>query len=1084
MNDRIPFSRFFLISFLLLFLVSSLGSQTLLLNENFATTTSMQLHHEAEASATISNGKLILSGGSASLWTGTGNNTTYSNAFTDNFFHRASVSKLIEAESYNGLQLQITMRQKAATHIKNTWMRVMINGQAIPDVNAKLYHNPLSLSNDSMQTLVYNLDAYSGSEFILSIQASCKIYENDAVWIDAIQLIGSSYVEALELPYSESFNSGDFPTYWSMTNDSGSHNWQLGQSTQLSGTGIYFFSINIPGDGFLTSNRLNTAAFNFLYQSAISLNFNYALQGSAYLLASLNNGQSWPDTVHVFTTNGGSWQNTSISLAAYQGQSSVRFAFHHSDVSDNASIFALDQFSLSSQNSSTADGGISTFLTPVQQTLYSNTQQVSVRVKNYGSTPISQVTVNYQVNQGTINTQILAGPLQAGDSTTLIFNSTYDLGTIGTYQFKAWSEIPYDVNHLNDTVFRTVIVSNPIVSTFPYIESFEANHHWQDYGLNNDWELTLPAGSVISSASDGVKAWVTNPSGVYGNYLRQYVMSPVFNFTGLTNPQLELDFICHTEQFEDGANLQYSLDQGNTWSSLGAMNDPINWYNSSFIAGLSQSGSLSGWTGTYYSAWTTASRSLSILAGQPSVRFRIFFGSEFNFGGWEGFAFDKFIIRDLQTYDPGIVSIEYPTSNCELGASEPIVVKVKNYGVNSISSFTLSYSLDGLNYINETVNQTLTSGSELLYSFTQLANFTSSGGYELHIALSHPLDGFSFNNQLQISVNYEDDKPLPYLENFEAGGLPAGWARSNMPGAEGWLITTDYMSTYFPIPPHTTYAAANDDSCYCNAANDLLISPYFDLTWYTTFTLSFEAYFTGLFNSSAVVLVSTDCGYTWDEVYFVPTNTVNWQTRTVNLNAYAGEPKVKIAFKHDDNNGWASGFAIDNVSFTGTTASQQQQLSLNQGWGIISTYIQPYNASPIAVFAPVVSNLIILKNENGQVYWPGFGVDAINLLQIGKGYQILMNAPASLTITGTQAQPQNTPIQLNSNWNLIGYLRTSPMSVVSAFSSIVNSVAIAKDENGNVYWPLFGVNGITNLNPGKGYQVKMTAPAILTYPAN
>lgn len=1082
MKLRIPFLFFLLMIFVPGSFLNGFG-QTVLLHESFTSTTGMQIHNEAEASAVINNGMLVFSGGSASSWTGNGSSTTYSNAFDDNFFHRASASKLINAVNQSGLQLQVSCRLKAASQVKNTWLRVMINGQTIPDVQSKLWHNPQTLNADSMQTLVYNLDAYAGMDFILSIQSSCKIYENDAVLVDEIKLSGRSFNQAVELPYLQTFNNSLFPLSWTAAADTGSTRWILGQSGLNSATSLHFYSHNLSGDGLTASNRLISPAFNFTGQTAASMSLNYTLNGNGYLLASINNGP-FADTVHTFSQSAALWQNTSINLSAYQGQANVRFAFRHSDSGDGPSFFGIDQLNLTAQNQSTANAGITAFLSPTQQSIYSNTHPVTVRVKNFGTSALSQIPLSYQINQGQIHSQILAGPLQAGDSVSFTFTQTSDLGTIGTYQFKAWTSVSYDINLLNDTAVKSISVTNPLISTYPYIESFEATHYWQDFGLNNDWELSLPAGTIINSASDGVKAWVTNPAGAYSNYMREYVMSPVFNFSGLTNPQLEVDFICHTEQFEDGANLQYSLDQGNTWTTLGAMNDPQNWYNSSFIAGLSQSGSLSGWTGSYYGAWTTAVHSLTMLAGQPSVRFRIFFGSEYNFNNWEGFAFDKFIIRNLQNYDPGIASIEYPTGNCKLGTQEPVRVKVKNYGVNPISSFTLSYSLDGLNYTNELVNQTLAAGAELLYTFTQLASFPATGGYQLHVALSHPQDGFSYNNQLQMDMDYEESHALPYLENFESGSLPAGWSRSNKPGAAGWLITNDYNSTYFPIPPHTTYAASNDDSCYCNSSNDLLISPYFDLTFYTTFTLSFEAYYSGLFNSSAAVLVSTDCGYTWDEVYFLPANPAGWQTRTVNLNAYIGEPKVKIAFRHDDNNTWATGFAVDNVSFSGNTLTQQQTLELHSGWGIISTYIQPYNASPIAVFSPVVNQLVILKNENGQVYWPSYGVDAITQLQIGKGYQILMNSNINLTISGTQVLPQNTPIQLALNWNLLGYLRSNPMSAASAFNPIINSISIVKDENGQVYWPLFGVDGIQTLQPGKGYQIKMTAPATLTYPAN
>ena len=43
---------------------------------------------------------------------------------------------------------------------------------------------------------------------------------------------------------------------------------------------------------------------------------------------------------------------------------------------------------------------------------------------------------------------------------------------------------------------------------------------------------------------------------------------------------------------------------------------------------------------------------------------------------------------------------------------------------------------------------------------------------------------------------------------------------------------------------------------------------------------------------------------------------------------------------------------------------------------------------------------------------------------------------------------------------------------------------MAKSGGGLVYWPLYGINNIGNMNPGEGYQIKMLAADTLLYPAN
>jgi len=70
----------------------------------------------------------------------------------------------------------------------------------------------------------------------------------------------------------------------------------------------------------------------------------------------------------------------------------------------------------------------------------------------------------------------------------------------------------------------------------------------------------------------------------------------------------------------------------------------------------------------------------------------------------------------------------------------------------------------------------------------------------------------------------------------------------------------------------------------------------------------------------------------------------------------------------------------------------------------------------------------------------------------------------------------NPQIEINliSGWNMIGYPCKQEIIVSDAFSSIVNEITIVKDNNGNVYMPEFGFNGIGFLEGGQGYQIKMT----------
>ena len=68
----------------------------------------------------------------------------------------------------------------------------------------------------------------------------------------------------------------------------------------------------------------------------------------------------------------------------------------------------------------------------------------------------------------------------------------------------------------------------------------------------------------------------------------------------------------------------------------------------------------------------------------------------------------------------------------------------------------------------------------------------------------------------------------------------------------------------------------------------------------------------------------------------------------------------------------------------------------------------------------------------------------------------------------------NTSIDLSSGWNMFGYGCPSSIDVADGLSNYTESIIITKDNNGNVYMPEFGFNGIGDFTPGFGYQIKLT----------
>jgi hypothetical protein len=154
----------------------------------------------------------------------------------------------------------------------------------------------------------------------------------------------------------------------------------------------------------------------------------------------------------------------------------------------------------------------------------------------------------------------------------------------------------------------------------------------------------------------------------------------------------------------------------------------------------------------------------------------------------------------------------------------------------------------------------------------------------------------------------------------------------------------------------------------------------------------------------------------------------------------------------------------------------------NSDWDIISTYIN--NSNDIdATLAPVINELIIIKDANGNVYWPSVPVFNLNEINTYDAYAIKTYAPNDLTIYGDFIQPEEILFEL-SGWNYISYPRYYPEEVDVVFEEMLSNIELLKDDNGSLYWPELNINTIGQMEAGEGYIMKVGQDQFFTYPSN
>jgi gliding motility-associated-like protein len=211
----------------------------------------------------------------------------------------------------------------------------------------------------------------------------------------------------------------------------------------------------------------------------------------------------------------------------------------------------------------------------------------------------------------------------------------------------------------------SIKLSSQCINTFPYSEGFETASTWTLSGPNSDWALGAPAHPTINSAGGGTKSWCVGglTGSFYNNAEQAAIVSPCFDLTNLSYPWISFKIFWECEFNYDGLVLQYTTNNGSTWTNVGAFGDPndcntANWFNHNNISKLTSITTRHGWSGRIGTSasgcsggngsggWVTAKHCLTGLANLTNVRFRFLFGSGTTCNNFDGVAIDDIVISN------------------------------------------------------------------------------------------------------------------------------------------------------------------------------------------------------------------------------------------------------------------------------------------------------------------------------------------------------------------------------------------------------------------------------------------------------
>ncbi|HAA15242.1 MAG TPA: hypothetical protein DCE41_27520 [Cytophagales bacterium] len=333
------------------------------------------------------------------------------------------------------------------------------------------------------------------------------------------------------------------------------------------------------------------------------------------------------------------WLNLTEALVAagqsYSSTTQVRFG--REGISNNDFLY-LDNLEIIAVSG--PDIQLSNLATPGSGIGLGDQRDIDVKLTNEGAGTADSVALTLNIIRNDTlhytSTRVYPGPWDPQESRDVTFDSL-DFFTVGHYKIEVFASLPSDVDNSNDTL-RTSRVTQPLISSFPYLESFES-----DAGLYYSgavWEWGSPSGAQLSNAYDGSKAWGTHLAGDYPNNTISSLNLPLFDFSALAeDPVISFRMDRELETGADYIEVQVSLDSGRTWERLGARTEDadadstkaMNWDDQGRWDGISN-----GYLQHQYP--------LTGLMGESDVLLRFHFSSN-NTGTAEGVLIDQVEVK-------------------------------------------------------------------------------------------------------------------------------------------------------------------------------------------------------------------------------------------------------------------------------------------------------------------------------------------------------------------------------------------------------------------------------------------------------
>jgi hypothetical protein len=301
-------------------------------------------------------------------------------------------------------------------------------------------------------------------------------------------------------------------------------------------------------------------------------------------------------------------------------------------------------------------------------------------------------------------------------------------------------------------------------------------------------------------------------------------------------------------------------------------------------------------------------------------------------------------------------------------------VTIKNAGSTALTSCTINYKIDNGTVMTQPWTGNLSTGST---DVVTLPMQTATAGTHTFTAYTSAPNGSTDNNaqndsKSQTFIIYGAPSMAPITQPFSTVGIPAGYSVYNPDGGYTWARVTSAGGTL----KYDAYNNGNDGDI------DHFYLPRLDFTGMTAMEIRFDvAYrqYSAAYEEQLDMLVSTDCGTTWTNLYskagptlatgaaqttaYTPTTAAsNWRNETVSLSSYDGMSDVLIDFRVT--NEYGNNLYLDNINVVSNPVGIKETNTLSN----VSVYPNPAstNATVKVNSANTGTATITVYNALGQ----------------------------------------------------------------------------------------------------------------------